>query len=74
MAFVPKGFHNIKSPNAGLAVKLVLSLLSLHMRKPNTKPIPRWDVDFGGLQNDLKDSTAPHITFTPQLGATDSSV
>ena len=38
------------------------------------KPIPRWDVHFGGLEDDLKDSTAPHITFTPQLGATDSAV
>ena len=39
-----------------------------------TKPIPRWDVHFGGLEDDLKDSTAPRITFTPQLGATDSAV
>ena len=23
---------------------------------------------FGGLEDALKDSTAPHITFTPQLG------
>ena len=39
-----------------------------------TKPIPRWDVHFGGLEDDLKDSTALHLTFTSQLGATDSAV
>ena len=33
-----------------------------------TKPIPRWDVHFGDLDDDRKDSTAPHITFSPQLG------
>ena len=38
------------------------------------KPIPRWDVHFGGLEDDLKDSTALHLTFTSQLGATDSAV
>ena len=32
------------------------------------KPIPTWDVHFGGLDDDRKDSTAPHITFRPQLG------
>ena len=40
----------------------------------DTKPIPRWDVHFGGLEDDLKDSTALHLTFTSQLGATDSAV
>ena len=39
-----------------------------------TKPIPRWDVHFGGLEDDLKDSTALHLTFTSQPGATDSAV
>ena len=33
-----------------------------------TKPIPRWDVHFGEIDDDRKDSTAPHITFGPQLG------
>ena len=32
------------------------------------KPIPRWDVHFGEIDDDRKDSTAPHITFSPQLG------
>ena len=32
------------------------------------KPIPRWDVHFGEIDDDRKDSTAPHITFRPQLG------
>ena len=42
--------------------------------RPRPKPIPRWDVHFGGLEDDLKDSTALHPTFTSQLGATDSAV
>ena len=29
---------------------------------------PRWDVHFGGLENDQEDSTAPHITFRPHTG------
>ena len=33
-----------------------------------TKPIPRWDVHFGEIDDDSKHSTAPHITFRPQLG------
>ena len=33
------------------------------------KPIPRWDMHFGGLEDDRKYSTAPHITLRPQLGA-----
>ena len=32
------------------------------------KPIPRWDVHFGGLEYNLKDSAARHITFTLQWG------
>ena len=32
------------------------------------KRIPRWDVHFGEIDDDRKDSTAPHITFRPQLG------
>ena len=32
------------------------------------KPIPRWDVHFGEIDDDSKHSTAPHITFRPQLG------
>ena len=35
-------------------------------------PIPR-DVHFGGLE-ELKDSTALHLTYTSQLGATDGAV
>ena len=31
----------------------------------NTKPIPRWDVHFGGLDEDRKDSAVPHITLGP---------
>ena len=48
--------------------------LSLSKGGRKTKPIPRWDVHFGGLEDDLKDSTALHLTFTSQLGATDSAV
>ena len=33
-----------------------------------SKPIPRWDVHFEGLEDYRKDSTAPHITHRPQLG------
>ena len=33
-----------------------------------SKPIPRWDVHFGEIDDDRKDSTAPHITFRLQLG------
>ena len=35
---------------------------------PRPKPIPRWDVHFGGLEDARQDSTAPHITFRDQLG------
>ena len=37
-------------------------------RESVTKPIPRWDVHFGEIDDDRKDSTGPHITFRPQLG------
>ena len=33
----------------------------------DTKPIPRWDVHCGGIDDDRKDATALHITFRPQL-------
>ena len=33
-----------------------------------TKPIPKWDVHFGSLADDRKDSTAPRSTFGPQPG------
>ena len=33
-----------------------------------SKPIPRWDVHFGGLEDCRKDYTSPHITSGPQLG------
>ena len=39
-----------------------------HLSRREAKPIPRWDVHFGGLEDDRKVSTAPHITFRPQLG------
>ena len=49
-----------------------LALLMLAHRIPYTgpdpKPIPRWDVHFREIDDDRKDSTAPHITFRPQLG------
>ena len=32
------------------------------------KPIPRWDVHFGEIDDAPKDSMAPHITFRPQPG------
>ena len=32
------------------------------------KPIPRWGVHFGELDDDRKESTVPHITSGPQLG------
>ena len=35
---------------------------------PTTKPIPRWDVHLGGLEDDREDSTAPHMTFRPRIG------
>ena len=38
------------------------------LRREVPKPIPRWDVHFGEIDDDRKDSTAPHITFRPQLG------
>ena len=33
------------------------------------KPIPRWDVHFGGLEDDRKDSTEPHIVSGSQPGS-----
>ena len=39
-----------------------------HVYPIGTKPIPRWDVHFGEIDDDRKGSTAPHITFRPQLG------
>ena len=37
-------------------------------RRRTAKPIPRWDVHFGGLEDCRKDYTSPHITSGPQLG------
>ena len=34
-----------------------------------SKPIPRWDVHFGGLEDDRKDYTEPHIAFRSQMGS-----
>ena len=36
--------------------------------RQKAKPKPRWDVHLGGLEDELKDSTAPHITFMPNWG------
>ena len=36
--------------------------------RKGAKPIPRWDVHFGGPDDDRKNATAPHITFRPRLG------
>ena len=33
-----------------------------------TKLMPRWDLHFGGPDDDRKNATAPHITFRPRLG------
>ena len=41
---------------------------SSFQRFRTTKPIPRWDVHFGGLEDCRKDYTSPHITSGPQLG------
>ena len=37
------------------------------MAEPS-KPIPRWDVHFGCLEDDRDDSTATHMTFRPRIG------
>ena len=34
----------------------------LHVPGVGPKPIPRWDVQFGGLEDHRKDSTSLHIT------------
>ena len=52
----------------------LLHLIAQQTRAIGTKPIPRWDVHFGGLEDDREDSTAPHITFRPQWAATGSAV
>ena len=36
---------------------------SRHLNRVETKPKPRWDVHFGGLEDDGEDSSAPHVTF-----------
>ena len=46
----------------------IRSRIMASVRSKGTKPIPRWDVHFGEIDDDRKDSTAPHITFGPQLG------
>ena len=43
-------------------------VLPLKEGAQQTKPIPRWDVHFGGPDEDRKNATAPHITFRPRLG------
>ena len=42
--------------------------LGSHEEGKFTKPIPSWDVHFGELDDDRKDSMAPNITFRPRLG------
>ena len=43
-------------------------------RGASTKPIPRWDAHFGGLEDDRKGSTGPHITFRRHWVAAGSAV
>ena len=40
----------------------------------HTEQIPEWDVHFGGLEDDRKGSTEPHIAFRHQWVATGSAV
>ena len=46
----------------------IAAVLPPTRRRVHPKPIPRWDAHFGGLDDDRKDSTEPHITFGSQLG------
>ena len=52
--------------NGGLYLSGIVFLSLIRGLPP--KPIPRWDVHFGEIDDDRNDSTAPHITFRPQLG------
>ena len=56
----------IRLPNTGRHSSIRRHRLAASDHHP--KPIPRWDVHCGGLEDDLKDSTAPHITFNPNRG------
>ena len=63
----------LKKPQAFLITWAIIETTFLALdinqqfREP-AKPVPRWDVHFGEIYDDRKDSTAPHITFRPQLG------
>ena len=65
---IPHKWPNLVISYPGITPRMPLprELLSPFLR--GTNPIPRWDVHFGGLDEDRKDSTAPHIRFRPQLG------
>ena len=50
------------SVGEGVAVTLIITRVG-----SGPKPIPRWDMHCGGIDDDRKDATALHITFRPQL-------
>ena len=62
-----QGGHK-REENLGLEVEWRVAMRPGWRRKLKPKPIPRWEVHFGEIDDDRKDSTAPHITFGPQLG------
>ena len=76
--------HRGRTPGALLpAPRWLLSFFARRRASPGrlcqggfclAKPIPKWDVHFGSLEDDLKDSPAPHTTFAPQLEATGDAV
>ena len=52
-------YITVKTGVMGLETAVRVNLLNQYLR---------WDVHFGEIDDDRKDSTAPHITFRPQLG------
>ena len=62
---LPGGQSGGSRSTSGYPCLLVFTWYCSEMR---SKPIPRWDVHFGEIDDDRKDSTGPHITFRPQLG------
>ncbi len=61
-SFTPPHWPNFPPPLTRGGRRSVLQLSN------TPKPKPRWDVHLGGLEDELKDSTAPHITFMPNWG------
>ena len=53
------------TPPAATTLLLMTDMVTRKWIRTTPKPIPKWDVHFGGLDDDRKDSTAPHITFRP---------